>query len=167
MSDPIPIERLQPCLLDRLTDDDPGNPHESRNQRVISAQKYRKGVIRDLEWLFNASAQFFTSSVASPSAVSNYPEVARSVLNFGTRQMAGLICPNLEKLREELTQALSTFEPRLLPRSVQLTTSRDRNVVTFEIHGDLWATPVPEHLFIRTQVDLETGQSALGDGGHG
>ena len=42
------IEKLQPCLLDRLTDDEPGKKEESRSQRVISHQKYKRGVLRDL-----------------------------------------------------------------------------------------------------------------------
>src|SRR5262245_57623150 len=56
MADAVPIERLQPCLLDRLTDDEPHKKEESRNARAISHQKYRRGVLRDLEWLFNTSA---------------------------------------------------------------------------------------------------------------
>jgi type VI secretion system protein ImpF len=50
------VEKLQPCLLDRLTDDEPKNSQESRSQRVISVQRYRQGVLRDLQWLFNSSA---------------------------------------------------------------------------------------------------------------
>jgi len=55
MPDVTPLEKLQPCLLDRLTDDEPRKQEESRSQRVISHQKYRRGVLRDLEWLFNSS----------------------------------------------------------------------------------------------------------------
>jgi type VI secretion system protein ImpF len=50
------VEKLQPCLLDRLTDDEPKNTQESRTQRVISLQRYRQGVLRDLQWLISASA---------------------------------------------------------------------------------------------------------------
>ena len=56
MAELTPIEKLQPCLLDRLTDDEPGNQKESRLQRVVSPQKYRAGVLRDVEWLFNSRA---------------------------------------------------------------------------------------------------------------
>jgi predicted component of type VI protein secretion system len=49
-----PLDRLQPRLLDRLTDDDPVKSEESRNQRIISLQRYKAGVLRDLDWLFNA-----------------------------------------------------------------------------------------------------------------
>ena len=37
MADVItPLDKLQPCLLDRLTDDEPGKREESRSQRIIS-----------------------------------------------------------------------------------------------------------------------------------
>ena len=36
MSDRMIAERLQPSLLDRLTDDDPFEVKESRNSRVIA-----------------------------------------------------------------------------------------------------------------------------------
>ena len=31
------------------------------------------------------------------------------------------------------------------------------NRVDFEIRADLWAVPMPDVLFVRTEVDLETG----------
>ena len=49
-------ERIQPCLLDRLTDENPEAVKESRNERVISVKRYREGVLRDLIWLLNAKA---------------------------------------------------------------------------------------------------------------
>ena len=47
--------------------------------------------------------------------------------------------------------------------SLAVTASVDRHMISFEIHGDLWANPVPEQLFIKTKIDLETGQCSLGD----
>jgi len=48
-------ERLQPALLDRLSDDEPANPRESRERRELSMRDLRRAVLRDLGWLFNAS----------------------------------------------------------------------------------------------------------------
>ena len=53
-----PLDKLQPCLLDRLTDDEPEKKEESRIQRVISLQRYKAGVLRDLEWLFNSVGHY-------------------------------------------------------------------------------------------------------------
>jgi type VI secretion system protein ImpF len=161
MAEPISIEKLQPCLLDRLTDDEPGKPEESRMQRVVSLQKYRRGVLRDLEWLFNAYAAFRFED--GTSELDDYPEARRSVLNFGTRQLCGITAPNMDRLQEELAEAIQVFEPRLTPRSLTIRADLDRNYVSFDLEGELWANPLPEHLHLKTTVDLETGQCLLGD----
>ena len=48
-------ERLQPSLLDRLTDDDATNAAESREARVIDIRRLRDIVQRDLSWLLNTN----------------------------------------------------------------------------------------------------------------
>src|SRR5437867_8002287 len=50
-----PQERLQPALLDRLTDEEPDKKLELREQRVMSKTRLRQAVLRDLAWLFNAT----------------------------------------------------------------------------------------------------------------
>lgn len=166
MADPTPFERLQPCLLDRLTDDEPDKSEESRSQRVISHQKYRRGVLRDLDWLFNSSA-FLPSSVVGSVDLRKYPEAFRSVINFGTRQLTGKMSPDLVELRDEFAEAIATFEPRMAARTLTIHTSVERNFLVFDISGDLWANPIPEHLHLKTTVDFETGQSVLGDAPNG
>lgn len=166
MPDLTPIERLQPCLLDRLTDDEPDKREESRVQRVVSLQKYRRGVLRDLEWLFNSTA-YLRLEGAEAFELKQYPEAFRSVINYGTRQLCGLTAPDMERLQEELAEAIQTFEPRITPRSLTIRADLDRNMVAFELEGELWANPLPEHLHLRTTVDIETGQCLLGDAPHG
>jgi type VI secretion system protein ImpF len=166
MADLTPIEKLQPCLLDRLTDDEPLKQEESRSQRVVSQQRYRRGVLRDLEWLFNTNA-YLREEGRESFRLEDYPEAWKSVLNFGTRQLTGLVAPDMEELRVQLAEAIEFFEPRIIPRSMTINANIERNLVQFEIQGDLWANPLPEHLFIKTKVDLETGQCQLGDAGNG
>jgi predicted component of type VI protein secretion system len=55
MPELTPQERLQPALLDRLTDDEPGETLEPRERRVMSKTRLRQAVLRDLAWLFNAT----------------------------------------------------------------------------------------------------------------
>ena len=50
-------ERLQPSLLDRLTDDEPGSRSEGRDKRVMSMRQLRAAVLRDLEWLLNCGCR--------------------------------------------------------------------------------------------------------------
>src|SRR5712671_5645338 len=166
MAESTPLEKLQPCLLDRLTDDEPDKTEESRNQRVMSHQRYKRGVLRDLEWLFNASAHLAEEG-KNKFRLSNYPEAYRSVINFGTRQLCGLIAPNMEELERELLGALALFEPRSIRHTLAINATIDRHIVSFEISGELWANPISEKLFIKTKVDLETGLSTLGDAANG
>ncbi len=168
-----PIEKLQPCLLDRLTDDEPDKSEESRAQRVVSHQKYRRGVLRDLEWLLNTTAYpdpFVINPYQPEDAYSlreKYPEVARSIFNYGTRQLSGQNSPDLEVLKSHLVEAIATFEPRIAARSLTIRANADRNFVIFDVEGDLWANPLPEHLHVKTTLDFDSGQTLLGDAPNG
>ena len=162
MAELIATERLQPCLLDRLTDDDPTNTEESRNQRVVSLPRYKKGVLRDLQWLLGTSAHL-PEEGKEHFKLSDFPEAFRSVLNFGTRQLCGLIAPDMKLLEREMTTAIQLFEPRIIRHTSSVTATLERHLISFEIEGELWANPVPERLFIKTKLDLETGQCSLGD----
>jgi type VI secretion system protein ImpF len=162
MPDPVQSERLQPCLLDRLTDDQPENQRESRAARVISPSRYREAVLRDVRWLFN------TSSRLASEELTEFPEVIASVLSYGIRDLCGRIKTSLDvnELERELAAALDHFEPRVIPGSIQIRAAENADgsspsVLSFEIHADLWANPVPEHLFIKTAIDLETGHCRL------
>ena len=55
LSSCCPQDRLQPALLDRLTDDEPDKKLEPREARVLSKRRLRQSVLRDLAWLFNAT----------------------------------------------------------------------------------------------------------------
>ena len=71
MAELIPKERLQPALLDRLTDDSPDKQVESRDDRVISLKRLRQSVVRDLEWLFNTGAAFTPEEAESLGCVAS------------------------------------------------------------------------------------------------
>jgi type VI secretion system protein ImpF len=155
------IEKLQPCLLDRLTDDEPKNPQESRAQRVISIQRYRHGVLRDLEWLFGSSAHL-TQEGDCPFSLEDYPDALRSVINFGTRHLFGVMGLSMRNLERQLTEALHIFEPRILTNSLKIRSRIEGNLVALDVEGDLWASPLPEHLHIKTVLDIEGGYCSMG-----
>jgi type VI secretion system protein ImpF len=69
----------------------------------------------------------------------------------------------MNELERQLIEAIQLFEPRILRHTLQVKATVERHLISFEIRGDLWANPVPEHLFINTKIDLETGQTLLGD----
>jgi type VI secretion system protein ImpF len=166
MAELTPLEKLQPCLLDRLTDDEPEKTEESRMQRVISLQRYKRGVLRDLEWLLNASAHL-PEEGNKKLRLGDYPEANRSVLNFGSRQLCGMLAPDTSELERQLLEAIQFFEPRILRNTLSVTALMDHQAVAFEIQGEIWANPLPEHLFIKTKIDLENGQYVFGGGGDG
>jgi type VI secretion system protein ImpF len=158
MAEQIVRERLQPSLLDRLTDDEPGKAVESRDRRVISLERLRECVLRDLGWLLN------TGRLAQLEDLGPYPEVARSVLNYGSLDLTGrlLSSADLAELEAAVRQAIWDFEPRILRdtlrvRSVIDTEAMGGNSITFEIEGSLWAQPMPMRMFMHTEIDLETG----------
>lgn len=157
-------ERLQPSLLDRLTDDEPGQKQESRDKRVLSMHKLRQSVLRDVSWLLNSD------SMESVEDLTDYPEIVKSVLNYGIRNMAGnsLSATNLTEIEKNVKQALQFFEPRILPNSleIQMTSSDDKMnqlAIVFDIEADLWAQPLPLHLYLRTEISKVTGDVNLRD----
>lgn len=152
-------ERLQPSLLDRLTDDDPTQTQESREQRVLSMSRLRECVLRDLAWLFNANCPL------SAEEVERYPRAADSVINFGIPPLAGMTfrALDLNMLENALRQSILNFEPRILGGSLRIraaltSAQMSHNLLGFEIEGDLWAQPLPLQLYLKTEIDLESGQ---------
>lgn len=159
MAELMPKERLQPSLLDRLTDEEPDRQQESREQRVLSTRRLRECVLRDLGWLFNAT------HMTNYEVDAHYPFAARSVLNYGLPPLAGSIARGLDlsALEQSLRQAIIDFEPRILRQSLRvratLTSEQmTHNALAFEIEGDLWAQPLPLQLYLKTEIDLESGQ---------
>jgi len=156
MAELAPRERLQPSLLDRLTDDEPGNTVEPRERRVMSLRTLREGVLRDLAWLLN------TTNLLSVTTTPALPHLADSVLNYGVTGLAGNAVSNLDiaALERAIRQAIWDFEPRLIRSSVSVKahgTEVDGNKVDFDIEADLWAQPYPERLYLKTEFDLECG----------
>ena len=164
MAELTPKERLQPSLLDRLTDNEPEQQKEAREKRVLSMRKLRESVQRDLAWLLN------TSNLETVQDLDEYPLVSHSVINYGLPDLAGKAASSMDLVGAErmLRQAIWDFEPRILRntvkvRSVVASDQMNRNAVAFEIEGDLWAQPVPLHLFLRTEIDLDSGSFSVSD----
>ena len=139
-------------------DNEPDKTQESREQRVFSLTRLRDAALRDLAWLLN------TTNLAAGQDLSAYPEVTSSVLNFGLPDLAGLSVSGTDvaELERTLRQAIANFEPRILRHtlSVRLEVNESQmshNAMTFLIEGELWAQPVPLRLYLKTEVDLDSG----------
>lgn len=159
MAEVIARDRLYPSLLDRLIDDDPSRKTEPRENRAASTARLREAVLRDLNWLFNATQ--------NSTELDDHPEVRRSVLNYGLPALSGRPASSLDmlELSRALREALIYFEPRLVPHTVRVyaepRTDSSHNVVSFRMEGQLWAQPIPLEIFMRTDMDLESGQTQV------
>jgi type VI secretion system protein ImpF len=165
LNQPLPQDRLQPALLDRLTDDEPDRRQEPIEARVLSKRRLRQSVLRDLVWLFNATR------LESVTDLSTAPLVRQSVLNYGLPALSGKGASSLDvtDLTKAIREAILQFEPRILPETLRVTTLLDpgdldhHNVLGVQIQGQLWAQPMPLDFLVRTEFDLETGRVAIDD----
>jgi type VI secretion system protein ImpF len=162
LSELAPEDRLQPFLLDRLKDDDPASRVESRDRRVFSMHRFREAVLRDLSWLLNSKSK------RAIDGLGDFPLVERSVVNFGIVDLTGQTASGIsvQQIEQIVRRAIEAFEPRVIRNtlSVRYVDSRDGefgNVISMEIRGQVWALPMPESLYIKTEVDLETGECEL------
>lgn len=99
----------RPGLLDRLLGAYPG-------ARFLSQEQLKESVARDLEALLN------TRTALSQQLLQAYPECARSILNFGLADFAGLSHSSSEdrlRICNSIRQAVERYEPRLF--NVQVT----------------------------------------------
>ena len=155
-------ERLQPSLLDRLTDLEPSNIKESSSQQSMSQTQFKEAVIRDLGWLLN--------SVALDVCVDleKFPEVKRSVLNYGLPDMSGHTSSNVDvrSMENAIRAAIQQFEPRIIQNSlkVKVHSSPDdmsHNSLIFEIAGAVFGQPSPFQVVLKSELDLECGEFQL------
>jgi len=149
-------EYFLPTLLDRLVES------PSYGKGGMSRQAYQQSVLRDLQWLLCAIAP------AQHSLIGRYPQVRRSVLNYGIPNSTGMTLTEREvaRLAQDIEKAILTYEPRVLPQSLSVTVVSDsqqavRSQLVFRIRLAFWFEPYPLELSIRAQWDIESGLVSL------
>ena len=165
MSEAPSRDRLQPALLDRLTDTHTGARATGEQGVVMTRSQLRDAVLRDLRWLFNATQPH-------PAWNEDQPELAGTVLNYGLPPISGQRVSTLDlaQIERSIAASLRRFEPRILPdtlvvRAIEPDSLLDtHNLIEFEIRGHMWAQPVPLEILLRTRLDLEAGQVEVRDG---
>ena len=154
---------LQPSLLDRLLISGPKDRSISGTRKALSARKLRECVLRDLTWLLN------TTNLATRVDFERFPGVARSVVNFGMPALTGNLRAALERdqVASRIAECIATFEPRLTQVKVipEVSSAAQMFTVAFRIEAELWGDPVPQHLTMRTEIDVGTGECLLDDRG--
>lgn len=156
-------DRLQPALLDRLTDNEPDKRQESQGHGMMDYESLRKAVLRDLRWVLN------TTSLEADHDLQAWPQVRNSTLNFGVGALAGKRMSEVdwEDVEASVTQAIVNFEPRILADSLEVSSITEmdmlmhHNVLSLLIRGKLWCNPYPREFLFRTDIDLESGHIDL------
>ncbi len=145
---------------------------------VVSPSVLREAVRRDIEALFNTERYEVTPLLSdhegeqmqgSPLDLSDFPEVRRSVINYGVPSFSGRSSRDFDRdaLAREIKMVLNTFEPRLKDNGtkVQVTLGDKNGGLKIEIDAILIMTPTPERLRLRTSINLDNGlaRTDIGD----
>lgn len=161
MADRALSEKLQPSLLDRLTDDAPRERIETRDERVIDIRRLREIIQRDLAWLLN------TGNLESEHDFKQFRQAGASTINYGLPDVTGKVANTQRavEIRKAIRKAIEVFEPRILPGTLSVDVHQEKvgqgATISFDIHGELWAEPVPLELYLRTALDVTTGEVSV------
>lgn len=124
----------------------------------MSQKDFKEAVIRDLGWLLNSV------SLDVCVDLKPYPEVQRSVLNYGLPDISGHTASTIDvkTVEASVKQAIFDFEPRIIRNSlrVKVHSSPDdmsHNSMVFEIEGAVFGQPSPFQVVLRSELDLEVG----------
>lgn len=155
-------ERLQPSLLDRLTDLSPEKSVESSSQQSMSQKQFKEAVIRDLGWLLNSVALDVCLDL------DKYSEIQSSVLNYGLPDMSGQTSSNVDivSVEKAVRTAIKLFEPRIIRNSLKVRVHSNpdemsHNSMIFEISGAVFGQPSPFQVVLKSELDLECGDFNL------
>jgi type VI secretion system protein ImpF len=146
---------LQPSLIDRLIDLEPGNRKEAHIVQGQSLRQLKDSVRRDLEWLLNSRR-----SPAEPPARAK--ELWRSSYCYGLPDLTGMAL-GTPQARGDLARMLETvigaFEPRLRNATATLQPSTvGSRMLRFQIEALLLIEPVPARVYFDTTLELVSGQ---------
>jgi type VI secretion system protein ImpF len=166
------FERLNPTLFDKLVadldmsglrEDDISTDHSRETMRYYSVPKLerfneqalRDTIRRELAWLLN------TTNLATTVDLTPYPEVKKSVLNYGITDLTGQIQTSRAVVQRarDIRNAIRSFEPRISEKSLHVepvsSTSR-QNIVTYLINGDITSAVKALPVAFKTEVDSDT-----------
>lgn len=155
-------ERLQPSLLDRLTDLQPEKTKESASQQSMSQQQFKEAVIRDLGWLLNCVALDVCEDLDT------YPAVKRSVINYGLPDLSGHTSSTIDvrSVEKAIRAAIQLYEPRIIRNSLEVKVHSNpdamaHNSLVFEIAGAVFGQPSPFQVVLKSELDLENSEFRL------
>jgi type VI secretion system protein ImpF len=148
--------RAQLPLLDRLTDEAPGQEADAPLSGAEALEALRRSVRRDLEMLLNSRRRWRSWPV-------ELQDLQRSALAYGIPDCtAGAFHDKRQRemLRAEIEDTLRRFEPRFARVRVALVDSKNplESTLRLQIEALLHAEPAPEPISFQTVVDATTAE---------
>ncbi|MEO1491948.1 MAG: type VI secretion system baseplate subunit TssE [Pseudomonadota bacterium] len=129
-------------------------------RRALSDAALRALLAEDLTALLNSTNLFS----ASPEVIGDLPHVKKSILNYGLEDLSNKTIDETMKInaiRFELEDALKSYEPRLLSRTLRIERdpeNEDDLTIRFVVRSDMRADPVPTSIEFVTAVELDSGE---------
>ncbi|TYC50446.1 type VI secretion system baseplate subunit TssE [Rhodobacterales bacterium] len=124
----------------------------------ISEQTLLAEVRRDLQALLN------TVNLNSSQDLSDFPEVQSSIINYGLPDLSVHVVDSIriDKLADDIRQALIHFEPRMDPRTLKVERDREAESETFKVRfvikADIRCDPVRVGTEFIADVDPSYGR---------
>lgn len=153
------IERtVQPSLLERLTDTDPGLPADPRITLAESIRRFKLALQRDIEWMLN------TRRIPQPIPADWFEYLPRSVYYYGIPDITSLSRDSRESrsiLLHDVEEAIAIFEPRLTDVRISVIEADGehfRRELRFHIEATLRMDPTPEQVVFDTVLNFASGE---------
>jgi len=143
---------VQSSVLDRLIDTEPERTGDPPTTWAQSVRELKRALRRDLEWLLN------TRRIVDP-APEAFTELRRSLYHFGLPDITALGAASLEareRLRRQVQDAITLYEPRLANVRVTVARSDDggSRELRFVVDGLLRMEPSPEQVTFDTVLEI-------------
>ena len=128
-------------------------------RRPLAETELKRLLAEDLEALLNT----VNLESAAPEVIGDLPNVKKSILNYGLRDMANKTVEETERIngiKDDLLEALRAFEPRLLYETMEVSRDEENEddlTIRFVVHSDMRASPEPAPIEFVTEVELDTG----------
>jgi len=151
--------RFLPCLMSRLTDN---NPHAMKENpfQLFTSENVRQDVIHNLENILNSHSHLPEDELAK------YPNVQRSVLGLGLSNFCGktLNAATLDQLRQEIISQIRRFEPRIAPDTLKIEFDEKKQIeyeLLLKISGTIRLHPLDEEIVFISKMNFETGSTTM------
>ena len=153
-----------PCLLTRLTDEQPFSETDEGYEHVYSPEQLKSDILLNMEMLLNSH----TAPAETEYLTKKYPEVAASGYHYGIDSCSGNVvtAERSETIARRARRAIELFEPRLDAAETHVVvrddySKHDRTAVHLDIFSRLAVRPLDQEVFFRLRVDMETGKTTM------